>query len=302
MLKASTGKTKMEKPELLDTWRGFSDYWSQARSQSIDEQIALWRTLYMKKYPELLSKQLQTYEEDGLDWKEIAKKIFPSFLNRFPLMQKARNNIIRIYKPIYSKAVEALKLHFNITFVVYVSIGCGAGWATTYKEQPAILLGLENIAEEKWHTQQKLEGLISHEIGHRIHMNWRRGWQMFEEEKDPLFQLYSEGFAQRCEHIILGKETWHLAENEKWLSWCKRHKSWLAKEFLKRIKNQMTAQDFFGSWLNIQGKKQTGYFLGHEFIRALEETRSLRKIALLKAEDIRKLGIGYLNALSNKNL
>ncbi|MBX5327871.1 MAG: hypothetical protein QHH18_02070 [Candidatus Bathyarchaeota archaeon] len=293
----------MEKPELLDTWRDFSDYWSQACSKSVDKQIALWRSIYMKKYPELLSKQLQTYEEDGLNWKEIAKKIFPSFSSRFTLMQKARNNIIRIYKSIYSKAAETLTLHFNITFVVYVGIGCGAGWATTYKEQPAILLGLENIAEEKWHTKQKLEGLISHEIGHLAHMNWRGEWQMFERaEKDPLFQLYSEGFAQRCEHIILGKEIWHLAEDKKWLPWCKRHESWLAKEFLKRIENQMAVEDFFGSWFSIQGRKQTGYFLGHEFIRVLEENRSLRKIAILKAEDIRKLGIRYLNASTTKNL
>jgi len=62
----------------------------------------------------------------------------------------------------------------------------------------------------------------------------------------------------------------------------------------------MMVKDFFGSWFNIQGRKQTGYFLGHEFIRALEETRSLRKIALLKADNVRKLGLQYLNALSNK--
>jgi len=294
-------KTKMGRPELLDTWPEFLRYWNQACSKSVEEQTTLWRTLYMEKYPELLSKQLQTYEEDGLDWKEIAKKIFPSFSSRLPQMQKARNNIIRIYKSIYSKAAETLKLHFNITFVVYVGIGCGAGWATTYKEQPAILLGLENIAEEKWHTQQKLKGLISHEIGHLAHMAWREEWQMFEQaEKDPVFQLYSEGFAQRCEHIILGKETWHLAENKKWLSWCKQHKSWLAKEFLRRIEKQMMVKDFFGSWFNIQGRKQTGYFLGHEFIRMLEETRSLREIALLKVDNVRKLGLQYLNALNNK--
>lgn len=256
----------------------------------------------MEKYPELLSKQLHAYEEDKLDWNEIAKKIFTSLPNRFMLMQKARDNIIHIYKHVYSKAVENLKLNFNITFVVYVGVGCGAGWATTYNGQPAILLGLENIAEEKWHTQQKLKGLISHEIGHLIHMKWRNEWKVFEEaEHDPIFRLYSEGFAQRCEHIILGKETWHLAENRKWLSWCQQHKSWLAEEFLKRIESETSVKEFFGSWFSIQGKRQTGYFLGHDFIHALEDTYSLREIALLKEDDVRKLGLQYLKALSGKN-
>jgi len=72
-------KTKMGKPKLLDTWPEFSRYWNQACSKSVEEQTTLWRTLYMEKYPELLSKQLQTYEEDGLDWKEIAKKFFLHF-------------------------------------------------------------------------------------------------------------------------------------------------------------------------------------------------------------------------------
>jgi hypothetical protein len=131
-------------------------------------------------------------------------------------------------------------------------------------------------------------------------MSWRGEWQIFEEAEDPPLQLYIEGFAQECEHVILGKETWHEARNKKWLYWCKRHKSWLAKEFLQRIEKQMSVKDFFGSWFNIKGKKQTGYFLGHEFICELEKTYSLREIALLKVGTVRKLGIRYLNDVGKK--
>ncbi len=113
------------------------------------------------------------------------------------------------------KASQRLELNFNITLVIYVGIGCGAGWTTTYSGQPSILLGLENIAEQKWHTKSKLQCLISHEIGHLVHMKWRDEWETFEKNEDPLFQLYSEGFAQRCEHVIVGKETWHMARNKK---------------------------------------------------------------------------------------
>ena len=287
--------------EILDTYPDFLDYWMRASSKNLNEQIQLWQNFYMRKYSELLKKQVQNYEEENRDWRAVAKKIFPKLLQRFQLLKKARDNILRICEPIYAKASNMLKLDFDVFFVIYVGVGCGAGWATTYNGQPAVLLGLENIVEEKWHTKNKLEGLISHEIGHLAHMKWRNEWEKFEKaEQDPLFQLYSEGFAQRCEHKILGRETWHMAQDKEWLVWCKQNKSWLAKEFLKRLEKQVSVNDFFGSWFNIRGRKQTGYFLGHAFIRELEKTCSLREIALFNVEKVRALEIQYLKSISSK--
>lgn len=285
--------------KILDTYPDFSDYWTDARSKSIDEQIRLWQSSYMNKYPELLDRQVQCYKTENRDWQDIAKKVFPALPMRLRLMQKARNNILASYESICAQASEKLGVDFDIILVVYVGIGCGAGWATEYGDLPAILLGLENIAEENWYTKTKLRGLVSHEIGHLAHMEWRTEWETFEEkERDPLFQLYSEGFAQRCEHLIIGKATWHMAPNKEWFSWCKQNRSWLAKEFLKRLNMNIPINDFFGSWFDIQGKKQTGYFLGHAFISELEKVYGLRQIALLRVEDIRKLALHYLNSTS----
>jgi len=287
--------------EILDTYPDFLDYWMRASSKNLNEQIQLWQNFYMRKYSELLKKQVQNYEEENMDWRAVAKKIFPKLLQRFQLLKKARDNILGICEPIYAKASNMLKLDFDVFFVIYVGVGCGAGWATTYNGQPAVLLGLENIVEEKWHTKNKLEGLISHEIGHLAHMKWQNGWEKFEKaEQDPLFRLYSEGFAQRCEHKILERETWHMAQDKEWLVWCKQNKSWLAKEFLKRLEKQVSVNDFFGSWFNIRGRKQTGYFLGHAFIRELEKTCSLREIALFNVEKVRALEIQYLKSISSK--
>jgi hypothetical protein len=292
---------KKERSKILDTYPDFTDYWTYVHSKSVDEQIRLWQTSYMKKYPELLDKQVQSYKTENIDWWKIAKKIFPTLPMRLQFMQKARNNILAFYKSICAKASQKLELDFDIVLVVYVGIGCGAGWATTYGGQPAILLGLENIAEEKWYTINKLQGLISHEVGHLVHMKWRDEWRIFEETaQDSLFRLYSEGFAQRCEHIILGKETWHMARKKDWISWCKQNKSWLAKEPLMRLKKHAPVNDFFGSWFNIKGKTQTGYFLGHAFVCELEKTYSLREIALLNVEDVTKMALHYLNSVSTK--
>ena len=284
---------------LLDTFQDFLDYWSYACSRSEEEQIRLWQTSYMNKYPELLDEQIQCYKADNLNWQDIAKQVFPTLPGRLPRMKKARANILTSYDLTCSKASEKLGIDFSIILVVYVGIGCGAGWATRYEGLPAILLGLENIAEEKWHTNIKLHGLISHELGHLAHMNWSNERESFEKkEPDPLFQIYSEGFAQKCEQLITGNPTWHMAPDKDWLSWCEKNRSWLAKEFLRRVNMNMPTKDFFGSWFDIQGKKQTGYFLGRAFISELENVYSLREIASLKTADVRKLALRYLETIS----
>lgn len=291
---------KEQRFEILDTYQDFSDYWADACSEPIDKQVHLWQTLYMGKYPELLDKQVQCYKNENIEWRDMAGKVFPALPVRLPIMQAARNNILSSYPSICSRASEKLGFGFDIVGVVYVGIGCGAGWAATYGGQPAVLLGLENIAKEKWHTKARLQGLISHEIGHLVHMRWRDDWgESFEEKvRDPLFLLYAEGFAQRCEHLIIGKENWHMGPNKEWLAWCAQKKGWLAAEFLNRLSRNESVNDFFGSWFNIRGKKQTGYFLGHDFITEIEKMYSLREISLLRVEDMRKLALNYLDSTS----
>ena len=43
----------------------------------------------------------------------------------------------------------------------------------------------------------------------------------------PWWQLYSEGFAQRCEHLILEYDSWHMARRtEGWQDWCQTNEGW----------------------------------------------------------------------------
>jgi len=283
--------------QVLDTYQDFQDYWSRASSKTIDEQVSLWQTSYMARYPELLDKQVRSYRGDNMAWEDIARRVFLAFPERLPRIQAARDNILASYGSVCAQARQRLGIDFAIALVVYVGIGCGAGWATTYGGQAAILLGLENIAGEKWHTRARLRGLISHEIGHLIHMRWRGEWgEAWNSERDPLFLLYREGFAQRCEHLINGKDTWHMAPRKAWLTWCERNTDWLAGEFLRRVRVGMPTNDFFGSWFSIRGKKQTGYFLGHALICEFEKEYSLRTIALLEPGAVRELALNYLES------
>jgi len=89
-----------------------------------------------------------------------------------------------------------------------------------------------------------------------------------------------------------------MAPDKEWFSWCTENKGWLAGEFLNRLNTHSPVKHFFGSWFDIRGKKQTGYFLGHAFISELEEWYSIRDIASLRVEEIKRLALRYLESTS----
>ncbi len=183
---------------------------------------------------------------------------------------------------------KALDFDADMVLVVHVGIGCGAGWVDRYAGKPAVLFGVENIAQEGWDDPAILAGLIAHEIGHLAHFHWLEVAGL-SRGKGPWWQLYSEGFAQRCEHLVLGRDSWHMAANyeDDWVAWCSAKLPWLAREFLRTVDAGESVRPFFGSWFQLAGRKQTGYYLGHELIRRLEASTPLRDIALLEDVDSR---------------
>jgi hypothetical protein len=282
----------MPQHNLIDTFSEFLTFWQNAQQKPIDTQIDSWASGYMRRWPELLEKQQEDYASQGEDWRRVAReKVFPFLGQRLPAMQMAHDNLLKVCAPTYSKAREVLGFESDVSFVIYVGIGCGAGWVTTYQGLPAILFGLENIAEEGWSQLSTLTGLVSHEIGHVVHFHWLAAGGL-PTGSGPWWQLYTEGFAQRCEHLILGQETWHMSfsaaggSEDDWINWCQGHAGWLAGEFLRMVDSGESIRPFFGSWYDIRGRKQCGYFLGHELIRQLEARLSLKEIALLSDVDV----------------
>ena len=270
--------------EFIDTFPSFLKYWEKAQHKSLDEQIAGWATGYIARWPELLAKQRDNYSAEKIDWQQIAReKVFPYLPQRLPVMKEAHQNLLKICAPLYSKAQRVLDFESDVVFVIYVGIGCGAGWVTPFHNSPAILFGLENIAECGWSNPEGITGLATHEIGHLVHQHWRaqHGKSI---SSGAWWQLYEEGFAQRCESLIFGTDAWHQTSGimaGDWLGWCQSHKSWLAAEFLKTVETGQSVAQFFGSWFEIDGKSEAGYFLGNEVIRVLERQFSLKEIALL---------------------
>lgn len=268
--------------EIIDIFPAFLEFWKKAHDQPLNVQIEGWSHDYLADHLELQAMQVENYARQNLDWKTIAReRVFPFLNERLEAMQEAHKNLLELCPSIYAQARQVLGFESDTLFVIHVGIGCGAGWVIPYGGRPAILFGLENIAECGWSHAEAIQGLVAHEIGHVVHFHWRDLANKANGE-DAWWQLYEEGFAQRCETIMQGTASWHQAStDDEWLTWCQHHRGWLADEFLKTVEAGKPVNRFFGSWYEIQGKSETGYFLGHEAIQALESEYNLKQIALL---------------------
>jgi hypothetical protein len=274
--------------QIINTFADFQHFWEKNRDKTVEDQIDNWSIEYMDKWPELKNMQIRDYEKSGNNWRDIAKKyVFYNLNERINTIKLAQENLIQIIPSIFDWSKQRLDLDFDIVFIIYVGIGLGAGWATKYQGNSAVLLGLENIAEENWENKESLKGLLAHEIGHLFHFNLRRKNNLENEYPSPLWPLYEEGFAMRCEHKIMNEETWHQQIGLKnWLKWCVDNKEKLASKYLEFIEKKMKVNDFFGSWFNIDGYKQTGYYLGHEIIKEWEESDKFENLAIMSIQEV----------------
>ena len=276
---------------VIDAFPEFLEYWEAVRTKPIEQQIDAWAADYMSRWPELLEKQIDSYKEQGCDWRDVAReRVFPYLEQRLAAMGVARESLLALCEPVYQQAQAALGLDVDLTCLIYVGVGCGAGWATRLAGRRAILFGLENVAECGWQDRTLAAGLIAHEIGHVAHGCWREQAGA-EAGRGPLWELYEEGFGQRCEHVILGRESWHESAgiNEPdWLDWCRQNVAWLAGDLLRRIDTGEPVRPFFGHWFDVRGRRQCGYFLGHELIRQAQADSTLKQIAIWDASEVER--------------
>lgn len=59
--------------------------------------------------------------------------------------------------------------------------------------------------------------------------------------------------------------------DNRWEDWCQDNLGWLVSEFFRRVDQDEDIRPFFGSWFDMHGQKQTGYFLGHELVKAFQK-------------------------------
>jgi hypothetical protein len=269
---------------IVDTFPTFLHAVEDQMPDTVDSWLELWTERYMTHWPELFEMQVADYAEQGDDWRQIARDmVFPGMSEKLPAIQDVYRRLKRIIPTIEERVRRTLDFRGQVLYVLYVGIGNGAGWVTTYDGRPAVLFGLEAIIDSGFDSQKILEGLVAHELGHVVHFSWREGGGQ-KLGSGPWWQLYEEGFAQYCEQQIMGDESWHMRafnRGEDWLAWCTENKAWLASEYLRAVEEAESVRLFFGSWYHLRGHKQTGYFLGHETIDNLAHSMALTDIALL---------------------
>lgn len=172
--------------------------------------------------------------------------------------------------------------NMDTTIILYLGLCNGAGWVTELEDQTVILLGIEKIIELNWCDRRSLEALIFHEVGHVWHESIRHVDSPINNQRDAsIMQLYQEGVAMRCEQIIYNDDNYYHQDKNNWLSWCLENEEDIKKEYLRRLVENQSIQDFFGDWCSYKGHSDVGYFLGCQFVRYLQRKYSLKEIANL---------------------
>ncbi len=176
----------------------------------------------------------------------------------------------------------------DINIVLYLGLCNGAGWATTLDGKNTVLLGIEKIIELGWGDEINMRALILHEIGHLWHkLNGGLYFRDFTKRRKAIQQLYQEGVAMVCEQILCDDEFYHQDKNG-WLNWCYENENDIKKEYLRRLNEKESIQEFFGDWQSYNGHSDVGYFLGCRFVRFLMKTHSLKEIANMKYKVLNK--------------
>lgn len=271
---------------VVDTFPAFEKFWKQIRTEPVSQQLDRWEHEYMAPWPELLSKQIESYAADGVDWRRVARRrVFPHLGPRLARMRGLHRDLTRSLPSTWASARKVLGLRLPVRFVIYVGIGCGAGWATIYEGEPACLFGLENAAENHLGGDGWSRCVVAHELGHLAHQEWRK--ERWETDSDPWWSLYEEGFATHCERQVEPRWFRLRTGRRDWLPWCEKRRAWLARRFLRDVSAHRSVRPYFGSWYSIQGRIETGYYLGSEVIREWTKESTLHQVATLSRADLR---------------
>lgn len=207
---------------------------------------------------------------------EILPVIINALSNRSRL-EILHFNFLEVTKNLEKEIFDKFHINLDVDIILYLGLCNGAGWYTRVDNRRVILLGIEKILELGWEDIPSLKALIYHELGHAWHDIVREGIDI--EKNSSILQLYQEGVAMVFEQSMFKDTSYFHQDRNGWLDWCISNEKEIKEEYLKRINNNESTQDFFGDWCNYKGYSDVGYFLGTKFIRYMLKRYSLIEIA-----------------------
>lgn len=146
------------------------------------------------------------------------------------------------------KLISYFNKTFDVEIVLYLGLCNGAGWVTEIFGQTKILLGIEKIIELKWDNENKMNGLIYHELGHVYQKRYGVLDRTFDSLADTfLWQLFTEGIAMYFEQLLIGDFSYYHQDDGKWLKYYDSHLGQLKKDFLIDLDTMnLQNQRYFG--------------------------------------------------------
>lgn len=254
--------------------------------------IAVWR-----RYANEISEELPSKCENDAKEYDFEKQVLP-------VLEQALNaekidfvskNFQAVIKTLNENLTKLFDGEPDINIVLYLGLCNGAGWATTLDGKSTVLLGIEKIIELNWSDEANMRALILHEIGHLWHkLNGNLYLPDFTKRIKGIQQLYQEGVAMVCEHILCGDDDFYHQNKNGWLDWCRENENEIKKEYLRRLNKKESIQDFFGDWCSYNGHSDVGYYLGCKFVEHLMKTYTLKEIANLPYRKLNKAFIGFV--------
>ena len=257
--------------------------------------IDLWR-----KYASEISNELPSKCENDAKGYDFEKEVLPVLnlaLNNEKI-EFVNKNFKSVIKTLNSNLNKLFDKEPDINIVLYLGLCNGAGWATTLDGKNTVLLGIEKIIELGWGDETNMRALILHEIGHLWHkLNGNLHISEYTKRRKGIAQLYCEGVAMVCEHILCGDNDFYHQDKDGWLDWCYKNENQIKREYLRRLDNKESVQDFFGDWCSYNGHSDVGYFLGCRFVRFLMKANSLKEIANMKYRVLNKAFKEFANTV-----
>jgi hypothetical protein len=249
--------------------------------------MSLWRT-----YANSISIYLGEQVENDAQLYNIEKQVIPvinNALNNRGKLEETHQSFIYATKQLRDKFIEIFKYDLDVDIILYLGLCNGAGWATDINGKKTVLLGIEKIIELDWCDLQSISSLIYHDLGHIWHDSiGRLQLKTDMQSEKSIWQLYREGVAMYFEQMLCNDFSFYHQNKNGWLNWCIKNKEDLFIEYMRRIENNESTQEFFGDWSNYHGYSDVGYYLGCEFIKSLLTNYSLIEIANLNLEAITK--------------
>lgn len=255
--------------------------------------IAVWR-----RYASEISEELpQKCENDAKEY-DFEREVLP-VLDQALNAEKidfVSKNFQAVIKTLNENLTKLFDAEPDINIVLYLGLCNGAGWATTLDGKSAVLLGIEKITELDWGDETNMRALILHEIGHLWHkLHGNLYLPEFTKRRKGIQQLYCEGVAMVCEHILCGDSNFYHQNKNGWLYWCRENENEIKKEYLRRLDKKESIQDFFGDWCSYNGHSDVGYYLGCKFVEHLMKTYTLKEIANLPYRELNKEFVAFAN-------